>query len=190
MVSGVVVAVALLLMPRAATAQSYFTPNIGYDFGGDAGNCPDLFHDCAAKKTSFGAAVGFLAGGVFGFEEDFAYAPDFFGQSATFDSNNVLTLMSNVVLGVPAGPVRPYASAGVGLFRSHLAFTTASLATVDNTGFGYDFGGGVMLFFPAHLGFRGDFRYMRSAKDLTVVGLKIDSMQMSFSRVSLGLVIH
>jgi opacity protein-like surface antigen len=189
-VTGLIAVVALVFLPRAATAQGYFTPNVGYDFGGDAGNCPSLFNDCSSRKTSFGIAAGFLAGGILGFEEDFAYAPDFYGQSPTFDSNNVLTLMSNVVLGVPLGPIRPYVAGGIGLFRSHLAFTTASLATVDNTGFGYDFGGGVMLLLPAHLGFRGEYQYLRSAKELTVAGLKIDSMPMSFSRVSLGLVIH
>ena len=178
------------LGPASAQAQGYFSPNIGYDFGGDAGNCPSLFKDCSEKKTSFGVAVGFLARGIFGFEEDFSYAPDFFGKSASFGDNSVLTMMSNIVVGVPAGPIRPFASAGIGLIRTKVGFNVASLTAFSNNALGYDFGGGVMAFLPYHLGIRGDFRYIRSAKEMTILGISLNSSQLNFARASIGLVLH
>jgi opacity protein-like surface antigen len=181
--------IAAVLAPVPARAQGYFAPFIGYDFGGDAGSCSSIFTDCAEKRTSYGIAAGFLSGGILGFEEDFSYAPDFFGSSASFGSNSVLTLMSNLVVGIPAGPVRPYASGGVGLIRTKVA-TVSQLLNLSDSGFGYDLGGGVMLFFGAHLGVRGDFRHIRSTKDFDLLGISLPNTKLNFSRISVGLVLH
>src|SRR5512133_2701318 len=104
----------IALLPRPAHAQGYFAPFVGFDFGGDAGNCASFLNDCAEKRTTYGFAVGYLSHGIFGVEEELSYAPDFFGKSPTFGANSVLTLMSNLVIAVPAGPVHPYVSGGVG----------------------------------------------------------------------------
>jgi opacity protein-like surface antigen len=183
----------LALVPRPAQAQTYFVPFFGFDFGGDAGNCQSIFGgDCAVKRTAYGFSVGHLAGGIFGFEEDFSYAPDFFGTSTTSGSNSVLTLMSNLVVAVPAGPVHPYLTGGVGIVRTKVELNLAGLLSTSNTGFGYNLGGGVIIFLPSHLGVRVDFRHMRSASDLTIpiAGFTLPSAKLNFSRIYFGLVLH
>ncbi len=185
-----VVLIVLTLAPAPARAQSYAAPFVGYDFGGDAGACPSLLNDCTEKKTGYGITVGHLAGGVFGFEEDIGYAPDFFGKSASFGENSVLTMMSNLVIAVPAGPVRPYVSAGAGLIRTKVALKVADLLSFSDSSFGYNVGAGVMIFLPHHLGIRGDYRNIRSASDISIAGITVSGTKLSFSRVSVGLVLH
>jgi len=184
-------ALALLAIVSApAQAQTYLSPFVGYDFGGDAGNCPSLFADCSEKKTSLGVTVGSLIGGVFGFEEDLGYASNFFGDSQSFSDNSVLTAMSNVVVGVPIPGVRPYASGGIGLMRTHVGFNISSLTSIDDNLLGYDIGGGVMLLLPHHLGVKGDYRYFRSANAITISGIALNNKQLTFSRASIALVLH
>ena len=77
-----------------ARAQGFISPLIGLDFGGDA-QCPNLT-GCQDKKINASVSVGAM-GNVLGFEEEVAYAPDFFGNAAGL-SSSVLTLMSNVML--------------------------------------------------------------------------------------------
>ncbi len=95
-------------MGWAATsrAQGFISPLIGFNFGGDA-NCPNIT-GCEEKRLNFGVSLGKM-GSVFGFEEEFAYAKDFFGSAPTLNSS-VLTVMSNVML-VPKyrtdPPLRP-----------------------------------------------------------------------------------
>jgi len=179
------------LSAAPARAQGFVAPFVGYDFGGDAGNCPSLFSDCTEKKTSYGVVFGFLAGGFFGVEADIGYAPDFFGESQEFGDNSVLTFMTNLVIGIPAGGVRPYASAGLGLMRTHARLDTIDLGTEDTqNAWAYDVGGGVMFFLPYHLGIRADYRYFRSLQNFEILSLEVRNPKLSFSRVSVGLVIH
>jgi opacity protein-like surface antigen len=184
---------ALLMAAWAAPAraQGYFAPYAGYDFGGDAGNCPSILNDCSEKKTAYGVAVGSLAGGVFGFEEDIGYAPDFFGSSEHFGDNSVLTLMSNVVLGIPVGGLRPYASAGLGLMRTRVSFDfSGTTASASQNALAWDVGGGLMVFLPHHLGLRFDYRRLKSTQDFSLLGIDINNTKLSFSRVSVGLILH
>ena len=181
----------ILASAAPARAQFYFAPFIGYDFGGDAGQCPSLFTDCTEKKGGYGVTIGVLAGGVFGIEEDIGYAPDFFGQSASYGDNSVLSAMTNLVVGIPIKGFRPFASGGVGLMRTHvpLGLTTPAGTQSDNT-WAYDIGGGVMFFFPHHLGFRADYRYFKSLQALSILGFEVENPKLSFSRVSVALILH
>lgn len=189
-VSCAVLAV-LLGVPGLAAGQGYFVPNIGYDVGGSAGNCPSLFRDCTDKRTSYGVTFGGLAAGVIGLEEDIAYAPDFFGKSVSFGTNSVFTAMSNLVVSIPAGPIRPYATAGIGLVRTRLdLLTTVSADNFTSNNFGYNFGGGVMVLLPHHVGIRGELRYLRTASDISIAGIALSGTAINFARVSVGLVIH
>ena len=190
---GVAVVAALALTPRPAHAQSYFVPFFGFDFGGDAGDCPSLLGGCSVKRTAYGFAVGHLSHGILGFEEDFSYAPDFFGASPTFGANSVLTLMSNLVVAVPAGPVHPYVSGGVGIMRTNVELTLSGaqgLLSTNNISFAYNIGGGVIVFLPSHLGLRVDYRNLRSASSLTIAGITLQSPKLNFSRIAFGLVLH
>jgi len=181
--------VLLALAARPAHAQTYFVPFFGFDFGEDAGNCPSILNDCSVKRNTYGFQVGHLSHGIFGFEADFAYAPDFFGDSAA-GPNSVLTLMPNLVVGVPAGPVRLYVTGGLGLIRTNVELNLGSLLSTSDMGFGYNIGGGVMVFFPSHVGLRVDYRNVRSASDFEIVGLTLESAKLSYSRVVFGLVLH
>src|SRR5512137_865618 len=117
-----IIPLALLMLlaaaPAPAQAQGFVAPFYGWDFGGSAGSCPSFLNDCAEKKSNFGVTLGY--GGLIGLEEDISYAPNFFGTSAEYKSNSVLTLMTNISIGFPTGPVRPYVSGGIGLVRTNV----------------------------------------------------------------------
>lgn len=187
---GLAAFAALALAPAPARAQTFFVPFFGFDFGGDAGNCPSLLNDCSVKRTAYGFSVGHLSHGILGVEEDFSYAPDFFGKSPSFGTNSVLTLMTNLVVAVPAGPVHPYLSGGLGLMRTNVELTLGGLLSTKNTSFAYNVGGGVMIFLPSHVGVRIDYRNMRSASDFTIAGITVTNAKLSFSRIAFGLVVH
>jgi hypothetical protein len=90
-------ALAFVLVVGAASdlrAESFLSPLIGFNFGGDAG-CPSI-GDCEDKRVNVGVSLGRL-GAVLGFETEFGYAKDFFGDSPAVDSS-VLTVMGNAML--------------------------------------------------------------------------------------------
>ena len=180
-------AAALLLLGIAApaSADGFISPFIGYNFGGDSG-CPTIAN-CEDKKLNAGVALGML-GSAFGFEEDFAYAKDFFGSAPGLESN-VLTAMSNLMFVPKIGPVRPYVLGGIGLIKAHAALTTASVFATDNNTVGWDVGGGVMVFFGSHIGIRGDVRYIHSFQDLTLLGFTLGDTKLDFGRASGALVL-
>ena len=182
--------IAALAPASIASAQGYFSPFAGYDYGDSAGNCPSFFNDCSERRTSYGIVFGGLSGGIFGFEQDISYAPNFFGESTELESNSVFTAMSNMVVAIPAGRVRPYGSVGLGLVKTKVKFTAESLADFGDTSFGYDLGAGVMVLLPAHLGLRVDFRRFRTLGGLSILGLGLDDQKLKFSRISVGLVLH
>ncbi len=159
----------VLGVPGRAHAEGFISPLIGFDFGGDAA-CP-LIQGCQDKRLNFGVALG-ATGNVFGFEEEFAYARDFFGTAPGLQSS-VLTVMSNVMLAPKIGPVRPYLATGVGLIKTHVDFTTTSILTTDNNNFGWDFGGGLHVTVAPHVGIRGDLRYFHTFQDLTIAGFSL-----------------
>ncbi len=174
-----------LCVSTQARAQGFISPLIGYSFGGDAG-CPNLT-GCQDKRTNYSVSFGAM-GSVFGFEEEFAYAPDFFGTRAGL-SSNVLTLMSNLMLAPKLGLVRPYVEAGIGLIKTHVDLTTTTLLTTDNNNLGWDVGGGVMIFLGTHFGVRGDIRYVHAFQDLTVQGFTLSNTKLDYGRASGGLVL-
>jgi opacity protein-like surface antigen len=170
-----------------ARAQGFISPLIGYDFGGDAG-CPNL-NNCEDKKINVSVSVGTM-GNVFGFEEEVAYAPNFFGNAPGL-SSNVLTLMSNVMLVPKLGPVpvRPYVVAGIGLIKTHVDLTLASVFTTDDNTLGWDLGGGLIGFVGDHVGVRVDLRYFHAFQDLTVLGFTLSNSKLNYGRASAGLVL-
>jgi opacity protein-like surface antigen len=126
-------------------------------------------------------------GNVFGFEQEFAYARDFFGKAPGFESS-VLTVMSNLVLVPNTGPIRPYALIGAGLIKSRIDFTPESIIDGDNNHFGWDAGGGFMGFFGDHVGLRAELRFFRTFQDLELLGFEIDGEKLKFGRASAGLI--
>jgi opacity protein-like surface antigen len=180
-----IAAALLLLAPAApARAQAFISPFAGYSFGGDAANCVSL-QNCDEKRLNAGVSFG-TTHGIFGFEEDIAYAPDFFGKTPG-GSNAVLTVMSNLMIVVPAGPIQPYAIAGLGLIRPHVQLDAVSLA-VDKNALGYDIGAGLNVFLAHAIGVRGDVRHLHTVQDVPL-GL-FSNDRLDFWRASAGLTLR
>ena len=161
---AVMAALALALAPAAAHADWLFTPNIGSGFGGAASG---------REHLTYGASIGWMGAGIFGFEADLAFTPEFFESDDDdidlFDSSNVTSFMANVLVGIPVGGqtgggVRPYASGGVGVLQQGVQ-SDDDLFEVSNNEFGVNVGGGLMGFVSDHIGFRGDVRYYRALTD-------------------------
>jgi len=180
-----ILAVTLLAACEApARADGFLTPFIGFNFGGDSTNCASLT-SCDEKRVNWGVGLG-TTNGVFGFEEEFAYAPNFFGTAS--GDNAVLTLMSNLLVVIPAGPIQPYGLIGIGLVRPHAQLNASSLASDQNT-LGWDIGGGVNIFFCKTVGVRGDVRHLRTLQDITLGGL-FTNAPLDFYRASAGLTLR
>src|SRR5215212_10938795 len=161
------VAIAAAATPATASADWLFTPFIGGTFGGNA-TLPDAGLDAKnefERRLSYGASLAWMGAGVFGFEADFGYSPNFFraddnGSKINFvGDGNETTLMANIVVGAPLGGVRPYASGGLGLMRSKVDNVGQFFDKPSSNDWGYDLGGGVMGFFSENVGVRGDVRY-------------------------------
>ena len=170
-----------VLTAAPARAAGFIAPFLGFSFGGDAANCPSLTN-CEEKRMNWGASFG-TTHGIFGFEQDIGYAPEFFGKTPGAE-NALLTVMSDFMVLVPAGPIQPYAIAGLGLIRPHATFNAAGLA-VDKNALGYDVGGGINVYVQRHLGVRGDVRHMRTVHGVTLGLFSGDTLD--FWRGSVGL---
>ena len=158
-------------MARPASADWLFTPYYGIVFGGAANTVDiDTLDEAFEQRSTFGGSLSGTASGIFGFEIDFSYSPNFFQDTAgaadfDFGDSNVTTLMGNVLIGASgAQGVRPYASGGVGLIRSHID-AGAFFDELDTNDFGGNIGGGIQGYFNDNVGIRGDIRYFRSFQD-------------------------
>jgi len=163
-----------LLIPGIASAEGLFTPFIGVTFGGDT----------QKTSTTFGGALGATAGGLFGFELDVSHTPDVLGRVGVLRDTSVTTVMGNVMLGAPVGPVRPYVSGGIGLLRSKFEGPDKTFR-VRSVDFGTNVGVGVMAFFTDWLGVRGDIRYFRAVNVDDVPGA-VDLAAFDFLRGTFG----
>ena len=158
-------ALVLVLSPAAARADWLFTPNLGTTFGADAsGN----------EHFTYGASIGWMGAGIFGWEADLSYTPEFFepgdGDFDPVDNSNVVTAMANAIIGIPIGGqtgagFRPYFAAGMGMMSTNVE-SSNSLFDVNSNEWGFNLGVGAMGFMTDHVGFRGDLRYFRSFQDL------------------------
>jgi opacity protein-like surface antigen len=149
---------------RPVQAQGFISPFIGYNFGGDAG-CPEITN-CSDKRTDYGVSFGAL-GSLVGIEFELGYTPNFFGESSG-QTSNVLTFMGNFMLAPKIGPVQPYGLGGIGLIKTKVEGLGADS---DQNQFGWDIGGGLMVFFGEHVGVRGDVRYFHSFQVLDFVNV-------------------
>jgi opacity protein-like surface antigen len=171
---------------RPALAQGFISPFIGYNFGGDAG-CPEITN-CQDKRADYGVAFGAL-GSIVGFEAELGYTKNFFGETSN-QTSNVLTFMGNFMLAPKIGPVQPYGLAGLGLIRTSVEGVGTSS---DQNQFGWDLGGGLMVFFGEHVGVRGEVRYYHAFQVLDFGNLQhlpvLDREQkLEFGRAAAGVV--
>jgi opacity protein-like surface antigen len=177
------VAVFAALVATPAHAEGFITPFLGFNFGGDQDATCQSLTNCEDKRLDWGVALGSTSG-IFGFEEEIAYSKHFFGKTPGVD-NAVLTLMSNLMLVFPAGPIRPYGVVGLGLIHPRMTFDSSALDISDNA-LGWDLGGGVNIFFTRGVGLRGDVRHLHTLQDITLGGT-FSSQKLDFWRGSAGL---
>lgn len=158
------IGIVLLLSPAAARADWLFTPQIGTTITNGA-------------NLSYGASIGWVGDGKFGFEFEWAVAQSFLdtdfddGIVRDFDhdllDNRASSYMFNAVVGGPkdgaSNTFRPYFSGGVGWLRSSIE-SEELLFEEDNTKFGFNLGGGVMTY-VRNIGLRGDVRYYQTMSD-------------------------
>jgi opacity protein-like surface antigen len=177
-------AVLMLGAARAASAESFISPFIGYNFGGDSG-CPEI-SNCENKTRNLGISFGSI-GNVVGAEAEFSFIDNFFGESPGA-SSHVLTFMGNFMLAPKFGVIQPYGVIGLGLIKSHAEVSLGGFLESDNNHFGWDIGGGIIGYFGEHVGVRGDIRYFHAFEDLEILGLPIADTKLDFGRASGGIV--
>ena len=184
-------ALAITLAPAPARADGLFIPFLGVNFGGDSGK--EFSEAFETNQFNWGASLGWMGGGVFGFEGDFGYSPDFYGKTDAGGSG-AFTLTANMLLGLPFGGqqgfgVRPYGLVGAGLLSSRSDFGDPE---IDENSVTWSAGGGLMLFFGTRAGIRFDVRYFRTFDDLEILGIPIIESpgKVDFTRGSLGLVLR
>jgi opacity protein-like surface antigen len=169
-----------------ARAEGFISPFIGYNFGGDSG-CPSI-SNCEDKNLNWGIGVG-AVGGLFGVEAEFAFIPNFFGEVPGTE-NSVFTFMGNFLLAPKFGPVQPYGTIGLGLIKSHTDLTLSGLIEdQDESDFGWNTGGGIMIHFSDHLGVRGDVRYFHAFSALEFLGLNLGETKLDYGRLSGALLV-
>jgi opacity protein-like surface antigen len=117
------------------------------------------------NKGTFGVTFGF--GGLIGLEFDAARIQ--LGLEDDFSPLDVdahaTTLMGNMVVRFPTGPIQPYGSAGVGLVRVSGDVDVpviGELISVDAQDLGWNIGGGLYVLPSPNVGIRADFRRFRT----------------------------
>lgn len=171
----------LLTVVQPASAQTGFvSPLVGWNFGGDAG-CPNIAN-CDNNNLNWGVSFGSL-GAIFGLEEEIAYSKHFFGESPNA-SSSALTVMTNFLLAPDLKVIRPYALAGLGLMKARIELADPLLQSAEDSMFGWNVGGGLMVFLAPHVGLRGDVRYFHAFQDIELPGLSLSNSKLDFGRVA------
>ena len=171
---GMAVLVLVMLSPAPARAEGLLRLFLG--------TSNDTSNNAGRSNTTYGLGLGALAGGIFGFEVDVGISPDFL-VGAGVEAGNLVTVMGNLVLAVPMGVIRPYASGGVGLLR--FSVTRSNLLDIDSNDFGVNMGGGVEGFLTNNIGVFGDIRSFRSVeKDSALLEFSLGSF--NFWRLTAG----
>jgi len=171
-------ALVLVLSPASARADWLFTPHIGSTFG--------------EGGFTYGASIGWMGAGKFGWETEFAWTPGFLDLDLTDDpefdedeldadlfDNKAMTVMFNGIVGVPIGGTtgngfRPYFAGGLGWFQTAVE-SDELLFDESSDKFGFSLGGGALGYF-GNVGIRGDLRYYQTLSESNVdnaLGLEV-----------------
>ena len=147
----------ICVIPASADADVLLTPFAGVSFTEDV------------RKANYGASVAI--GSLIGVELDVSQT-----RLGSFDDvpfvsvdAHATTIMGNLMVRFPAGPVQPYASAGIGVIRISADLDVpvfGEVFDVNAQNLGTNVGGGIYLLPSRNIGIRGDFRYFRTVGDL------------------------
>jgi opacity protein-like surface antigen len=172
------------LAPPAAHAQAFISPSIGYNFGGNVG-CQSAT-DCEDKNWNWGGSIGAL-GSVVGFEAELTYEGEFAGDRPD-QRTKVTTGMANFMIAPKISIVQPYGLIGLGVIRTDVENKIVNVSEAQNQ-FGWNIGGGVIIYLQRHVGLKGDIRYYHSVGSLDVLGFDVlRGDKIDFGRVGLGMV--
>jgi hypothetical protein len=186
-----IAAATVLFASSSAQAQGHVNLFVGGNFFGDAGrSINDAFDD--GSRLTWGGSIGGMTKGIFGADVDFGYSHNFFGKNDSLNNNYVLTLMPNVIVGVPIGGERgpglqPYASAGFGWLRRSLEVN--GVEALNDNGAAYSLGFGVNGYAGTNFGIRADYRFFRNVsadEGDNIIGIDFDRGTFSFSRATVG----
>ena len=185
---SIVCLVFVLASAGTAWADGFLVPYIGFNFGGNS-NCPSLTN-CEDKRMNFGVAFGTLGRG-FGFETDFGYAKNFFGDIPGTD-NSVFTWMNNVLIGGGGGRIQPYLLSGIGIINPHVSVNPVESIAQSFTkhSMGWDVGVGVLGFFGRGVGIRGDIRRLQTFDDFPLLGNVSGQEKLNYWRGTIGLALQ
>jgi hypothetical protein len=189
-----VLALALLLAPNAALAQTDFliVPFAGAKFHGST----TIFggETVGESKLTFGLSTMVLSEKFLGVEGDIQQTPQFFGHGVrqTVSSSTVTTVTGNVVIAVPKvitrESLRPYLVSGLGLMHARVTTTAGVLDSHANL-LGLDIGGGAIGFVSPRAGARFELRHFKNltndSRAVTIGGTRL-----SFWRLTAGLVLR
>jgi len=173
-----------LLAPAAARADWTVSPFVGLNAGGDA----------TRTSPSTGVTAGWTGTNGLGAEFDLGDSPEFFEQNGFLTSRRVVTMMGNIVYGVPWGKtdmVRPYVSGGAGVLKTTLT-EAGGLFTLDRDKLGMNVGGGITGWANKSVGIRADVRYFRGLRkqDADANDFGLDLSTFHFWRASIGLAVR
>lgn len=174
-ITALLIAVTSAARPAAASADWLLTPYIGGNWSSQVRFTDNLgdFTEEFESRVSYGVSLGWMGGGIAGFEIDASYTPDFFERTSGTDTvlgdTNVGMLMGNLVLGAPiggqtGGGLRPYVAGGLGIIRSRIE-DPGDLFDVTSNDWAFNVGGGLTAFVSDNFGLRGDVRYFRGLQD-------------------------
>ncbi len=174
-------ATSAIVAPSQVRAEGYVTPWVGANLQSATDN----------GRSALGVTTGYMGAGIFGFEADVGYFPDFFRSSRLLGNSSAITVMGDFILGVPIGGthgagIRPFISGGLGFMRTRLETSALPDASQSITEPTYDLGAGLMGFFSSHVGLRGDVRYLHAAMPGRLSGVNADLVDLHSVRISMG----
>ena len=172
------VAMAAVAAPAAARADVLLTPYGGVNFSGST----------VDHRAVVGGSVTLLASSGLGLEVDLGFIPDFFvprDLARGLGTNNVTTVMGNLVFARRRGGLQPYLAGGAGLIRTQLGdfgelFDAAASNLGVNVGGGLRLGGG-------RVSIQGDVRYFRNLTNTDEPLLEETLGDFSFWRGTVGI---
>ena len=178
----------LVLAPGLARAQGFVGGSIGSVFGTPLDECGTIA-TCENRRSSVGFTVGAL-GRMFGTELEVTHTPKFFGESDILKDQSVTTVVYDVLLKLPNGPVQPYGLVGLGVLHTSVDFERAVFTSLRDSSLVWTVGAGLLVFPGRHVGIRGEVKHFRPTGDFEIPGLSVGSSTLSFSRVSAGLLVR
>lgn len=188
-------ALALLALPTAASAEWQLKPFAGVTFGGDT-TLLDLDKAAGSPRRNLGVSVTWL-GEVVGIEADVGRTGGFFQRDGgLLLASHATTVTGNVVVALPARmaqyTLRPYVVGGVGLLHVGWEDNLGVLPLSEGL-FAMDLGAGATGFLNENVGVNWDVRIFRTLNpddEPLARGLSLGPARLSFWRASMGLTIR